>query len=136
MPRPIIRTTDLNAVIASAPINRQAAIAGAGTNAPEADGPLQRRENLVRFIRQLERAIAATSDPARKRALGLQKHRVQTAINELRSPDDVPHGDRDLPHFILDVLKERLTTAEWRLATEEARRRWNAARAENEQAAA
>lgn len=116
---------DFDRIITSAPINRTAAVVASGSKIDEPDTPLQKRENLVRLVKQIERAIALTIDPARRKMLGKKKFEVQSAINALPRPG--VHGEREFSGVIVEVVREWLPKAQFNLIMNEATKRWKAA---------
>lgn len=124
---------DFDRIASSAPVNRTAAIVAAGTRCQPSDTPLDRRANLVRIVKQLDKALKATEDAERRKFLGARKLEVQNVLAAL--PRHVPKG-RDLSGYIADVAKERLPRAVFNSIVEEASRRFDAAQKSAEPEAA
>lgn len=103
-----IRTTDLDRIAVSAPMNRTAAVVtGQGsTDAPE-DSRSEKHRNLVRLIHQVERALKLTDDPLKRQKLGQQKLRIQAAITAEGKKPRRPK----LPSIFMESAREMLTPA-------------------------
>ena len=117
-------TTNFDRIIASIPINRSTAIVASGPNIDAPITPQQRRENLVGLSAQIERAIMATTDKRRKKELGERKFEVQEEISKINKV--IRPNRRDLTNFIVEVVKERMTKAQFGLVLNEAERRHDA----------
>jgi hypothetical protein len=109
-------------IAASSPINRTAAVVTGGNVGNGELSPSQKRENLVSRVKQLERAIKAATNPEEKRALGLLKKDVQTAIQELGLRVNYPPN---FGSFFMDVAREMLQPAMFRLIKDVATKRWS-----------
>jgi hypothetical protein len=117
-----VRTVDFERLITSVPLDRTAAVVAGATNQDDNETPETRRANLVKLVHQIDRAIqTCKADPERKRWLGLRKHDVEQLI---RAAPVKPRKGRNLSNFIVDVVKEQMTKAQFALVVEEADRRF------------
>jgi hypothetical protein len=111
---------DFERIATSVPINRTAAIVAGNGGSDDTLTPEQRRRNLAGLCSQIESALQKEKDPARRKWLGLQKLKVQQAINSLGLKTIYPV---DFGKHFMDVAKEMLPPAMFRLIRDEATKR-------------
>ena len=80
----------------------------------------EKHRNLVRLSQQCVRAIAATTDPEKKKRLGLQQQRIQAAIIQERGSQVRRVG---VPQHFMNVAREMLPRPQFQMILREANQR-------------
>ena len=86
--------------------------------------PEEQRANLVRIVKQLEAELACAMSNSERARLGKKKAEVCLAINALRPK---MKGPKTVPHFFVDVCRERIAGGQFRVLWDEANARAKAA---------
>lgn len=116
------KTTSWDAIITSAPLNKDAAMALNGTHDDPVLTARQLRENLLPALARIEEELK-TADPATKKELGQKKLAIQNQLKELNDKGKRPPGYAS--HFIT-VAREMLSRPMFQLIDKEAARRLEA----------
>lgn len=114
-----MKITSLDRIIASAPVNRSAAVVAGGGGSEDDLTVRQKRENLLPMLARLEAEIAAAPTAARRKELGRQKFELQQQLSLLRPKKTYPTYAQ---HFH-EAAREMLAPAMFRLICDAAYRR-------------
>ena len=103
------------------PINKLAAIVTGQKGVSVGITEEQRRDSLVAKWKSITNQIMdlPKNDPQRKR-LGKQQHEISLKINAIRAK---MKGDKSLQHYIITIIRERMTKSQWNDLMEEAIKR-------------